>query len=215
MWDLLFARQVELLGSARRLAVPRRDRPAAAVAPGRSRRRRAERDPGAAHRLADGGGAGAGARRHLLRDAERAGVPGRQFHPHARAARLSRGAGLLPRHVRPYPDAGAPRFRRDGRACRAAWDGGDRRRRGRPGGAALLAQRRVRAGARAWRAEDPRRGPRVQLRRSAFQPGERRRSSACPSRSSGRSTRLTGTTPSSRATSFPNRSSGRSPKCWR
>src|SRR6185295_7811772 len=39
--------------------------------------------------------------------------------------------------------------------------------------AALLAQRRVRPGARARRAEDPRRGPRLELRRGAFQPRER------------------------------------------
>ena len=48
------------------------------------------------------------------------GVPGRQFHPHARAARLSRGARLLPRHVRPYPDARAPRLCRDDAAHRRA-----------------------------------------------------------------------------------------------
>ena len=36
---------------------------------------------------------------------QRARVPGRQFHPHARTARLPRGAGLLPRSVRPHPDA--------------------------------------------------------------------------------------------------------------
>ena len=51
------------------VAVPRRHRPAAAVASGRARSRRAQRDPGAAHRLADGGGARAGAGRHLLRHA--------------------------------------------------------------------------------------------------------------------------------------------------
>ena len=114
---------------ARRLGVPRRHRPAEAVAPRRARRRRAECDPGAAHRLAHGRGAGTGSRRRLFRDAVRAGVPGRQFHPHARAARLSRSAGLLPRHVRPYSDARPPRLCRDGPACRRAWACGDRRRR--------------------------------------------------------------------------------------
>ena len=32
-------------------------------------------------------------------------VPSREFHPPARTTGLSRGAGLLPRHVRAYPDA--------------------------------------------------------------------------------------------------------------
>ena len=82
-------------------------------------------------------------------------------------------------------------------------------------GAALLAQRRIRAGAGSGRAQDPRRRPRLELRRSAFQPGERRRSSGCPSRSSERSARPTGTTPSSRAIWCRNRWSGRSPRCSR
>ena len=131
VWDLLFARQVELLGT--RVVSPFLDGIdlLRLSHPGRPRPRRAERDPGAADRLADGGGAGAGAGRHLLRHAARARVPGRQFHPAARAARLSRGARLLPRHVRPYPDARASRFRGDGRACRAARHGGDRGGRGR------------------------------------------------------------------------------------
>ena len=46
-------------------------------------------------------------------------------------------------------------------------------RRKRAGGAPLLAYRRVRPRARTWRAEDPRRRPRVELRRSAFQFRER------------------------------------------
>ena len=35
----------------------------------------------------------------------RASVPGRQLHPEARAARLSRSSRLLSRHVRAHPDA--------------------------------------------------------------------------------------------------------------
>ena len=62
------------------------------------------------------------------------------------AARLSRSARLLPRHVRPYPDARASRLCRDDAAHRRARLGGHRRRPGAQGGAALLAQRRVRAG---------------------------------------------------------------------
>ena len=70
---------------------------------------------------------------------------------------------------------------------------------GRPGRADLLAQRRVRTGAGAWRAEDPRRGPRLELRRIAFQPRERRgRAPAFLGRARG-ATRPTGTTRSSRA----------------
>ena len=73
-----------------------------------------ERDLEPAHRVADGRGAGAGPGRHILRDAARARLPGRQFHPRARPARLSRSAGLLPRPVRPHSDARAPRLRGDG-----------------------------------------------------------------------------------------------------
>ena len=183
----------------RDLAVPRRDRPAQAVAPRRARRRRAERDPEPAHRLAHGRGARAGSRRRLLRDAERAGVPGRQFHPHARAARLSRGARLLPRHVRPYPDARAPRLCRDDAAYRRAGIGGDRggrrgtRRRGSTGTASSSGWRRRMASSRSSAPASPRASAnRISAWRAT-------RSSGCPSRSSARSTRPTSTTPSSRA----------------
>ena len=79
VWDLLFARQVELLGRARRQSVPRGDRPVAPVPPGRSRFDELNALLGA-HRLAPVA-CRAGPRRHLLRHAQRAHIPGGQFHP--------------------------------------------------------------------------------------------------------------------------------------
>ena len=173
VWDLLFARQVELLGS----------RVVSAFLDGIDLLKLSHPgvpDVEGLNAILSRGPAGGRSRcRGWCRTRSsspcwRARVPGRQFHPQARAARLSRSARLLPRHVRAHPDACAPRFCRDGRACRRARVRGDRGRRRRPGGAALLAQRRVRAGAGAWRAQDPRRRPRIELRRIAFQPRERR-----------------------------------------
>ena len=65
------------------------------------------------------------------------------------------------------------------------------------------------------RAQDPRRGAGLELRRGAFQPGERRGRAAALLGRAGGAGRPTGTTRSSRAIWSRSRSTGRSPKCWR
>ena len=66
-----------------------------------------------------------------------------------------------------------PAFRGDDRAYGATGTGSDRGRAWRVGGAALLAQRRVQPGARGWRGENPRRWTGVELRRVSRQPRQR------------------------------------------
>ena len=128
VWDLLFARQVELLGS--RVVSPFLDgldllqlsHPGVPDVEGLNELL------DAANGMAGRGGAGVGAGRHLLRHAGRAHFPCRQLHPHAPAARLPRSAGLLPRHVRPHPDARPSRLRGNG----ASMSGGSARSPARP-----------------------------------------------------------------------------------
>ena len=148
VWDLLFARQVELLGIARGVAIPRRHRSAAAVASRRPRSGGAERDPRAAHRLAHGRGA-------------RAWSPTTSSSP-CSASACSRSATSSARAsssiISKRPTASmtcsatsrcwrttiSPRWpsMSDGSGTAAIAAG-----EGRPGGAPLLAQRRVRPGA--------------------------------------------------------------------
>ena len=168
MWDLLFARQVELLGSARGVAVPRRDRPVAAVAPGRARRRRAERDPEP---------------RTGWRTVAVPGlVPDDIFFAMLRERVFPVGNFIRTREQLDYleaPDCFHDMFGHIPMLAHHDFAemiehigelgiGGDRRRRGPPGRAALLAQRRVRAGDGARRAEDPRRRPRSSFGEAHF-----------------------------------------------
>ena len=199
VWDLLFARQVELLGS--RVVTPFLDGIdlLRLSHPGRARPRRAQRDPEPRTGWRTVAVPG------LVPDdiffamlSERV-FPVGNFIRHARAARLSRGARLLPRLFGHIPMLAhhdfAEMIEHVGRLGSAAIAAGH----GERVGADLLAQRRVRPGARGRRAEDPRRRARLELRRGAFQPRERRGRAAALLGRAARSRRPIATTRSSRS----------------
>ena len=207
VWDLLFARQVELLGT--RVVTPFLDgidllRLSHPGVPDLAELN-AILEPRTGWRTVAVTGPGAG--RHLLRHARASAC--------SRSAISSASAKQLDYLEEPdcfhdlfghIPMLANHDFAEMTRACRRARRRGDRRRRGRARRADLLAQRRIRAGARRRRAQDPRRRARLELRRSPFQPGERHGRTRCPSRSRARSARPIATMSSSRATWCPN--------CW-
>ena len=120
VWDLLFARQVELLGGR---VVVCRSSTGSTCSGCRTRKPPTSRGwnaIGTTHWLAHGGRSWAGSRSRVLRDAQRTGVPGREFHSKARGTRLSRSARLFPRPVRPYSDARHHDFAEMTRADRRA-----------------------------------------------------------------------------------------------
>ena len=198
------------------LAVPRRHRPVAPVASGRARRRRA-RTRSWSRAPAGGRWRCPGWCRTTSSSpcCQERVFPVGNFIRLARAARLSRGARLLPRLFGHIPMLAHHDFAemvehvgRLGTAAIAAGEG-DR--------VARIYWHSVEFGLAPREAASSRSSapasPRASARRiSAW---KAKTSSGCPSRSSGRSTRRTSTTPSSRATWSRNRSSGRSPRCWR
>ena len=207
VWDLLFARQVELLGIAGGVAVPRRDRPAAAVASRAcptSAELNAILEPRTGWRTVAVPGL----------------VPDDIFFAMLRERVFPVGNFIRTREQLDYleaPDCFHDMFGHI--PMLAHHDFAEMVEHvGRLGVAAIAAGEGERVARLYWhsvefglareggRAEDPRRRPRLELRRGAFQPGERRgRAAALLGRARG-ATRPTGTTPSSRATWSRNRS---------
>ena len=119
------------------------------------------------HRLARRAGRRARARRHLLQPSRQPAVSGRRLHPPGIADGLSRGAGHLPRRVRPCAAAGESGVRRFHAGLRQRRAARARARLPEEPGAALLVHGRVRA--------DPqRRGP-AHLRRRHHVVDDRKR----------------------------------------
>ncbi len=135
----------------------------------------------AAHRLAGRGGAGAGARRSVLRAPGEPAFPGRPVHPQAARARLPRRARRLPRRVRPRADADEPGDRRLHPGLRRRRPARAEARQARQPGAGLLVHGRVRPGAAERRPAHLRRRHRVVVHRERVRARRARRRTASAS----------------------------------